>query len=48
MWKKGGRYIVVLEDKHGDRVKEVLYPEDLAEAKTVRVNKYTVLYREVR
>ena len=48
LWKKGGRYIVVLEDKHGDRVKEVLYPEDLAEAKVVRVNKYTVLYREVR
>lgn len=49
LWKQGDkRYIVVLEDKHGDRVNEVLPPELLSQTKIVRCNnnKYTVLYRE--
>ncbi len=49
LWKKSGkRYIVVLEDKHGDRAKDVLPPEEFAKVKLVRctAGKYTVLYKE--
>lgn len=49
LWKKGDRrYIVVLEDKHGDRAKDVLPPEEFAKVKVVRctAGKYTVLYKE--
>ena len=49
LWEKGDkRYIVVVEDKHGDKAKEILPPHLLSRVKIVRSknNKYTVLYKE--